>query len=61
MKIQTNGNCSIDFTRMLISKNPPSLENALSSVTPFELSQDVIDGKTKITVDINKELMKDVR
>lgn len=47
--------CKINFGDMIVSKATPSLKDALSSVTPFELSQDVISGKTKITVDIEKE------
>ena len=45
-------NCRINFKDMCVSKNPPTLSESLSHITPFDLSEDVINGNTKIHVDI---------
>ena len=61
MNIQLNdNNCRINFKDMVMSTNPPSLEQALLEVEPFELSQDVLDGKTKIQVEVERSLFKNV-
>lgn len=47
-----NPNCKINFEKIKHKANPPSLEEALNSIEPFYLSEDVLSGKTKIIVTI---------
>ena len=51
--IKTNDTkCKINFKDMRISNNPQSLKEALNSVTPFDWSNNVVRGKTKVIVDV---------
>lgn len=51
-----DSNCKINFAGMRHSQKPLSTQESLRDVKPFEISNDVMDGKNKIIVDARKDV-----